>query len=183
MFSEEYYDSVAQCADFHKKNKTWSGKATFQYAEEIKKLVIKHSAISLLDYGCGKGLHYEPSSHIKIDGKTFNDWLGIDSIYLYDPCVEGLDKLPPPNSKFDAVIAIQCLTAVPDKDFDTVVEYLMSVTSKFCFIGNSNLNSSVKSKKLITNQQFFKETRDHAWWQNKFKNWKNSDLVLYFLPE
>jgi hypothetical protein len=24
MFSEEYYDSVAQCADFHKKNKTWS---------------------------------------------------------------------------------------------------------------------------------------------------------------
>jgi hypothetical protein len=25
MFSEEYYDSVAQCADFHKKNKTWSG--------------------------------------------------------------------------------------------------------------------------------------------------------------
>ncbi len=183
MFSKEYYDSVAKCADFHKTNKTWSGKATFQYADEIKKLVNKHSANTLLDYGCGKGLHYDPASHIKLEEKTFDDWLGIDSVYLYDPCVEGLDVLPEPGSKFDAVIAIQCLTAVPDKDFDTVVEYLMSVTSKFCFIGNSNLDASVKSKKTVADPAFFKETRDYAWWQNKFKNWKNSELVLHFLPK
>lgn len=183
MFSKEYYDSVAKCADFHKRNKTWSGKATFQYADEIKKLVAKHSATSLLDYGCGKGRHYDPESHIKIEGKTFDNWLGINSFYLYDPCVEGLDILPSPGSKFDAVIAIQCLTAVPDKDFDTVVNYLMSVTNKFCFVGNSNLASAVKSKKSVADPEFFKEDRNIDWWQDKFKNWNNSELILYFLPK
>jgi hypothetical protein len=182
MFSKEYYDSVAKCADFHKKNKTWSGKATFQYADEIKKLVIKHTATNLLDYGCGKGLHYDPASHVKMEGKTFDNWLGINSFYLYDPCVEGLDVLPAAGSKFDAVIAIQCLTAVPDKDFDAVVNYLMSVTNKFCFVGNSNLAAPVKSKKSVADPEFFTETRDNEWWQNKFKNWQNSELVLYFLP-
>ena len=183
MFSKEYYDSVAKSADFHKKNKTWSGKATFQYANEIKKLVIKHSATNLLDYGCGKALHYNSASHIKIEEKTFDNWLGINSFYLYDPCVEGLDILPPPDSKFDAVIAIQCLNAVPDKDFDTVVNYLMSVTNKFCFVGNSKLDNFVKPKKAAANQEFFKENRNFDWWQSKFKNWTNSELVLHFLPK
>ncbi len=181
MYSEEYYDSVKRCADFHKSNKTWSGKATFQYADEIKKLVVKYNARSLLDYGCGKAKHYDPSSHIKIEDKTFDQWLGIESVYKYDPCVENLDILPPAGSKFDAVIAIQSLTAVPDKDIEQVAEYLMSVTSKFCFVGNSNPNTETKSNKIIANQEFFLDDRNPDWWRDKFKKWQGSELVLYFL--
>lgn len=181
MFSKHYYDSVAKCADIHKTRKVWSGKATFQYADEIKKLIDKHSAATLLDYGCGKGLHYDPSSIIKIQGKTFDDWLGINSFYLYDPCVEGLNLLPPTGAKFDAVIAIQCLTAVPDADFDIVVNYLMSITNKFCFIGNSSLKTI--PKKVVVDQQFFPERRDYKWWKQKFSNWKDSELVLHFLAD
>jgi hypothetical protein len=182
MYSNEYYDSVQRCTDFHKTNKTWSGKATFLYADLIKQLIQKHNARTLLNYGCGKGQHYNPESHIKIQDQTFDRWLGIDSVFLYDPCVENLDILPPAGSKFDAVIAIQCLTAVPDKDFDLVVNYLMSVTSKFCFVGNSKLTNAVKSKKLVADQNYFQETRNLDWWQEKFKNWQGSELVLHFLP-
>lgn len=64
-----------------------------------------------------------------------------------------------------------------------VVKYLMSVTNKFCFVGNSNLDAAVKSKKTVANPDFFKEDRNFDWWQNKFKDWKNSELVLYFLPK
>ncbi len=181
MYSDEYYDSVKRCADFHKNNKTWSGKATFQYANEIKDLVVKHNAKTLLDYGCGKAKHYDPESHIKIEDQTFDKWLGIDSVFKYDPCVENLDILPPEGSKFDAVIAIQSLTAVPDKDIDKVIEYLMSITGKFCFIGNSNPELGTKSNKVVANQDFFTEDRTPEWWQEKFKHWQGSEIILHFL--
>ncbi len=181
MYSEHYYDSVKRCADFHKTNKTWSGKATFQYADPIKDLVKKYNAKTLLDYGCGKAKHYDPESHIKIENRTFDRWLGIESVYKYDPCVDGLDILPAPGMKFDAVIAIQSLTAVPDKDIDTVITYLMSVTSKFCFIGNSRPEQITKSNKIVVNQPFFTEDRTPAWWQDKFKHWQGSEIVLHFL--
>ncbi len=183
MYSDQYYDSVKRCADFHKTNKTWAGKATFQYADPIKDLVKKYDARTLLDYGCGKAKHYDAESHVKIDNQTFDRWLGIDSVYKYDPCVEGLDILPPSGKKFDAVIAIQSLTAVPDKDIDIVVSYLMSVTEKFCFIGNSNPLKVTKPNKIIADQSFFLEDRTPDWWRDKFKDWKGSEIILHFLEQ
>lgn len=183
MYSNDYYDSVKRCADFHKQNKTWSGKATFQYAQEIKNLVQKHKVKTLLDYGCGKAKHYDPESHIKIENQTFDKWLGIESVYKYDPCVENIDILPVQGTQFDAVIAIQSLTAVPDKDIDEVIKYLMSVTTKFCFIGNSNPNTVTKSNKIIADQNFFLEDRTPEWWKDKFKNWKGSEIILHFLKD
>lgn len=181
MYSEEYYDSIQRCTEFHKTNKTWSGKATFQYADQIKQLVNKHNAKSLIDYGCGKAKHYDEESHIKIEGQTFDKWLGIESVFKYDPCVEGLDILPTEGLKFDAVIAIQSLTAVPDNDIERVADYLMSITKKFCFIGNSCPQTITKSNKIVADQQYFQEERTIEWWQDKFKNWQGSELVLFFL--
>jgi hypothetical protein len=178
-YSEHYLESVKRNSKFQLNNKTWNGGSTLGYYQEIKQLVDKHNSKSLLDYGCGKALHYNEESAIKFEGQTFDKFLGIKSVFKYDPCVEEFSVLPPTNQKFDAVIMIQALGLVPDKDIPWVVELLMSHTEKFCYIGNVDPGKPVKEKKrILTQNPGFDEARDKAWYENQFKNWSGSEIII-----
>ena len=96
-----YYDkSVELGAEFQKNNPNiWAGYDTVKYQKQIKDLVLRYNAKTILDYGCGKGLQYtEPLPYALGDEEpewtTFDKWLGVE-VYKYDPCVEGLDTPPP----------------------------------------------------------------------------------------
>lgn len=179
-YSEFYLDSVKRNTEFQINNKTWSGGSTLAYAEEIREYVKKHNAKSLLDYGCGKALHYEDNSLVSFEGgQTFDKFLGIDSVYKYDPCVEEFSVLPPLTEKFDAVIMIQALGLIPDQDIPWVVNLLMQYTKGFCFIGNKDPAKGIKPKKqALTNFPGFSVSRDRIWYENQFKNWKGSELIF-----
>ena len=58
MYSNAYYKSVENSMKYHLKKDVYSGVATMKYHFDIKELVDKHNAKSLLDYGCGKAFHY-----------------------------------------------------------------------------------------------------------------------------
>jgi len=178
--SEHYQESVRRNTEFQSTNKTWNGGSTLGYAHEIKELVKKYNAKTLLDYGCGKALHYEENSPIKFDnGVTFDKYLGIEKVFKYDPCVEKFSILPPVDEKFDAVMMIQAIGLVPDKDIPWVVELLMQHTKSFCYIGNVDPGKPVKHKKRILTQiPGFDEPRDRQWYENHFKNWSGSDLII-----
>jgi hypothetical protein len=186
MFSQEYYHRVEGVRQFHLQNKTYSGGGTLAYAEEIKALAEKHNAKTLLDYGCGKGLHYEPGSIINFGpaNQTFDEYLSLTSVYKFDPCVEKFEVYPPLDSKFDAVIAIQSLSAIPTEDLAAVVIHLMSMTTKFCFIG-TNLKLGKKKKRGIDEGREYTaeelERTDPNWWKEQFKDWQGSELVLKFI--
>lgn len=184
MYSPGYYQVVEKVKIFHRQNKTYSGGGTLAYADEIKKLAEIYNPKSLLDYGCGKGLQYEENSIITFGEQkvTFDKFIGVESVYKFDPGVDEFETPPNPTSKFDAVIAIQSLTGIPDVDFPIVVKELMAMTNKFCFIGNKI--SPGKTKKATTGPDttglFIEDRLNPDWWIEQFKDWQGSELVLKF---
>lgn len=186
MFSQEYYHRVEGVRQFHLQNKTYSGGGTLAYAEEIKALAEKHNAKTLLDYGCGKGLQYEIGSIINFGAntQTFNDYLDLTSVYKFDPCVEQFEVYPPLDAKFDAIIAIQSLSAIPTEDLSIVISHLMNMTTKFCFVG-TNLKLGKKKKRGNEIEQEYTleeiERTNRDWWTDQFKDWQGSELVLKFI--
>jgi len=183
MYSDAYYQSVEYSKQYHLKKDVYSGVATIKYHFDIKELVDKHHAKTLLDYGCGKAFHYfnQEKCQLWFGGPTFDKWLGLDSFYLFDPCVDEYSKHPEEDAKFDGIIAIQSLAGVPDADFPTVINQLMKMTTKFCFIGNK-LKRGKASKGNHSLDQYFKSDRlDPDWWKEQFKDWQGSELVLKFI--
>jgi hypothetical protein len=188
-FSADYQRSVKDHSRFHEKYpKKWAGDSTFGYKDQIKELVDKHQANSLLDYGCGKAQHYVPGSIFNFGTEqnpmTFDQFLGVSEVYNFDPCVEEYNILPADNKKFDAVILIQCLGLVPDADVPKVKDWLMQHTTKFCFIGNQDPRRPAKPCKtaLTQNKDYFKIKRTKEWYQEQFADWTGSELVLFFQP-
>lgn len=183
MYSKAYYDVIENVKKFHLQNKVYSGGGTLAYADDIKQLCEKHHAKSLLDYGCGKGLQYVQGSIISFgnNNESFDKFLGIDSVYKFDPGVDEFEIPPPEGSKFDAVIAIQSLNGVPDIDFPTVVKEIMSMTNKFCFIGISlRKGKTKKGSSDLPDPNFLANRLDPIWWHDQFKNWRGSEIILKF---
>ena len=144
--SEHYLSTVTTGRNFQERNSSWSGTDAGRYASQIKYLVEKYNAKTLLDYGCGKGNQYPDFAH--------SIGLNPDDCYLYDPCVKGLDKLPETGRKFDAIILIQVIGNIPSQDLETWVKELLETTAaKFIFIGEfdpmyQKKIKPIKSKKL-----------------------------------
>ena len=183
MYSDAYYKSVEHSKKYHLKKDVYSGVATLGYHTDIEALVDKHNAKTLLDYGCGKAFHYfnQEKCQLWFGGPTFDKWLGLDSFYPFDPCVDRFAKHPEEDAKFDGIIAIQSLAGVPDADFPTVVNQLMQMTTKFCFVGNK-LKKGKASKGDPTLAEYYKGDRvDPEWWKEQFKGWQGSELVLKFI--
>lgn len=181
MISEFYQESVSRNTEFQKTFNGWGGWAVGLYAPTIKELVNRHNATSILDYGCGKALHYSIPATFgdSKDLQLFQDYINIKSFYCYDPCVENFNKLPPASQKFDGVIVSQVLPFIPDQDIDWVIDLLMSYSNKFCLVGNLDPAKHIKSsKKELMNPAAFKEVRSISWYEDKFSRWSGSELCL-----
>ncbi len=168
MKSSYYDESVNLGLQFQKENKSWSGADTLKYQKQIKGLVDRFQATTILDYGCGKGMQYSTPC---IDGKTFDEWLGV-TVYKYDPCVPEFSIPPPANMKFDGVICSQVLHTIPDDDMHWVCEQITSYSTKFVFIG-INFKKPAKRKKHIYDKRYFKQPRTREYFKSFFKNSKN----------
>jgi hypothetical protein len=186
MKSDHYDLFVAAGKEFQKNNKTWNGGSTPEYAPYIKELFDKDQCESLLDYGCGKALHYEKNSVFNFGTEenhlTFDEYLGAKTVFKYDPCVDHYSTLPPEGTKFDAVILIQCVGLIPDADIQWVKNLVMNYATKFVFIGEKAYGTNVKSKKIMLpdQQQYKSETRDSGWWDTKWRDgWTGPELVIH----
>jgi hypothetical protein len=177
----EYYDkSVEAGIKFQKENKSWAGLDTIKYQKQIRDLVVRYNAKTILDYGCGKGLQYTTQLPYESEDQlqTFDEWLGI-TVYKYDPCVEEFKEPPPKGTKFDGVICSQVLSAIPDDDLGWVAKELESYTDKFCFIG-LNFSKPAKAKKMFYDTEFFRDPRDRQFFRRYFAEWKDKNLFWWF---
>lgn len=181
-FSDAYYDMVSKGTTFQLKSKMWSGVATLDYSDEIKKYIKKYNAKSLLDYGCGKGHQYIEGSPVSFgeDHLTFDKYLGVETVYKFDPCIKEFSQFPP-EQKFDAVIVIQAIGNIPDDDLPLLKNILMNYSGKFCFIGNLVPGRVKKEKVDMQNKEFFKATRTKEWYEEQFKDWQGSELILHWI--
>lgn len=186
MPSEYYLQSVELGKQFQKNNVSWAGNDSKNYHNQIRYLMDKYNAKTVLDYGCGKGQQYKDMVPYGIpldkvtEPMTFKTRINAESVYLYDPCVEGLDVLPPLDQKFDAVILTQVLGSIPDADMQWLKELLMRHTAKFCFIGLFNPTEPVKSKKLMYDPKYLTHPRSIEWYSEQFKDWSGSDLYWWY---
>ena len=76
MYSNAYYQTIDRVKQYHLKKDVYSGVATLGYHFDIKALVEKHNAKTLLDYGCGKAFHY-------FNEKQFKGWQGSELVLKF----------------------------------------------------------------------------------------------------
>lgn len=188
MPSTYYLDSVSKGREFQKNNeKNWSGAESKNYNNQIRYLMDKYQAQTVLDYGCGKGLQYTTPACYGLDNgtvtepMTFQERINATTVFKYDPCVAGLDQLPEPGTKFDAVICTQVLGSIPDADLEWLSELIASHATKFVFIGLHSPDKPVKSKKLMYDSAYLTHPRSIPWYITHFANeWKGPNLYWWF---
>jgi hypothetical protein len=185
MFSEAYYRIVENGKSFQNTSKSWNGLHTRYYAKAIKTLVEKHNATSLLDYGCGKGLQY--TTNVKWESGvdcTLDQYLGLQSIHKFDPCVAEFDTYPSLDQKVDGIILIQCIGFIPDADISVLQKHLEKMSTKFCYIGERKPRGigDVKPKKLsVLDQADCTTGRTAEWYKERFASWSGPELILDFI--
>jgi hypothetical protein len=185
VFSEAYYRIVENGKEYHKSNKTWTGRHTVPYAKKIKELVEKHNARSLLDYGCGKGLQYTTDVEWEPGvATTLDKYLGITDVEKFDPCWPEFEQYPSLDKKYDGIILIQCLSFVPDNDLSILRQHLEKMSTKFCYIGerHSGTSGDVKPKKMkLVDTNFCTLGRSAEWYKEKFSEWQGPELIFDYI--
>ena len=185
--SPYYLESVEIGRQFQQQNKSWAGYDVVKYQTQIKDLVQRYGARTILDYGCGKGLQYQEPLPYGADAgtelpqeqwQTFDQYLGV-TVYCYDPCVEQFKTPPPAGVKFDGVICTQVLNSIPDDDMTWVRDELEQYAEKFCFIG-LNFQREAKGKKTMYDPKYFREPRTREFFKKYYADWAGSDLFWWF---
>jgi SAM-dependent methyltransferase len=185
MPSAYYLESVELGKKFQKENNSWGGDDSKNYHNQIRYLMNKYNAKTVLDYGCGKGRQYEefvsyglPEYQVS-EPMTFDTRINAESVYKFDPCVEKFD-IEPLGQQFDAVICTQVLGGIPDADMSWLRDKLMNYATKFVFIGLHSVNILPKSKKRMYDARYVNYNRTVEWYQNQFKDWSGPSLYWWF---
>ena len=185
MPSLYYEQSVELGKQFQLNNSSWSGDDCKNYHNQIRVLMDKYSARTVLDYGCGKGRQYEnlvpyglPHDQIT-EPMTFQTRINAESVFKFDPCVKEFE-IEPLGQKFDAVICTQVLGSIPDVDMPWLRDKLMNYATKFVFIGLHNPTKPPKLKKRMYNPTYLSYDRSVEWYKEQFKDWTGPDLYWWF---
>jgi len=185
--SKYYTTSVELGQQFQKSNpKNWAGNDSKNYHNQIRVLMDRYDAKTVLDYGCGKGEQYSTlnsyvlhfaSPGVSTEPMTFQTRINAKSVYKFDPCVEEFN-IEPVGQKFDAVICTQVLGSIPDADISWIKDKFMNYATKFVFIG---IHSAIpKSKKRIYDNTHVNMYRTVDWYIEQFSNWSGPDLYWWF---
>ena len=185
MPSLYYEQSVELGKQFQLNNSSWGGTDCKNYHHQIRVLMDKYRAKTVLDYGCGKGRQYInlvpyglPNDQIT-EPMTFQTRINAESVYKFDPCVKEFE-IEPVGQTFDAVICTQVLGSIPDVDMPWLRDKLMNYATKFVFIGLHKPDKPVKSKKRMYDPNWVTYPRSVEWYQEQFSNWVGPDLYWWF---
>lgn len=185
MPSNYYLESVEIGKRFQAANTSWGGDDCKNYHNQIRFLMDKYEAKTVLDYGCGKGRQYKNlvpyglPNDVITEPMTFQTRINAESVYKYDPCVDEFE-VEPLGQKFDAVICTQVLGSIPDVDMIWLKDKLMNYATKFVFIGLHNPFKPLKAKKRMYDTDWVTYPRSVEWYQEKFSNWTGPDLYWWF---
>jgi len=161
----------------------FSGGSLADHLPDIRRMVAKSGAKTLLDYGSGKGALYKlRSSEIKGIGmvESVAGYLGVDEITCYDPAVAEFSAFP--QGKFDGVISTDALEHVPEEDMAWVVGEMFAAADKFVF---ANVASFAAQKNLPSGENAHATQRPWQWWRDFLStvSSKHPDIQYCFLVE
>jgi hypothetical protein len=142
---------------------TFPGFSLAPQAERIKHLIERTKALTILDYGSGKGRQYDPQPFTDKSGKRWAsiiDYWDVDEVVCYDPCYPPFSKLP--GGKFDGAICTDVLEHCPEEDIPWIVEEIFAYTSRFVF---ANVACYPARKRLPTGENAHCTIKPVEWWR------------------
>jgi len=143
--------------------KTFPGSSLRPQVERIKRLIVTTGALTVLDYGSGKGMQYELGSIRDGAGKVWPsviDFWGVDEVVCYDPCYAPYSKLP--SGTFDGVICTDVLEHCPEEDIPWIIEEIFSYATRFVF---ANVACYPARKRLPTGENAHCTIQPLEWWR------------------
>lgn len=145
---------------------TYPGVSLLPHITRIKELIDGTGARTILDYGCGKGMQYEPHRLRVPGGGEWDgviDYWDIDEVCCYDPCYERYSKLP--QGKFDGVISTDVLEHCVEEDIAWIVAEMFSYANRFVF---ASVACYPAKTTLPNGENAHCTVRPPAWWQSVF---------------
>lgn len=158
--------------------KTFPGLNAIREAPKIKKLIDKYNAITLLDYGCGKGLQYELQPVTLSNGEEWPSLLeywNLDEAYCYDPAYKPFNVLP--DQLFDGVICTDVLEHIPEEDIPWILKELFTHASKFVY---ANIACYPAQKTLPDGQNAHCTVKPVDWWTQQFQLASEDSAIIYW---
>lgn len=141
----------------------FDGKNVLRSAAKIKELIDHSGAVSLLDYGSGKGNFYEPAPSEKAGTrfKQYASWPGV-RVICYDPGYapfqdEWLEQT-------DGVVSLDVLEHIPREDIPWVLDQIFGKARKFVYV----VVACYPAKKSLPNGQNAHCTVEPpGWWRDR----------------
>lgn len=138
---------------------SWRKEAVYK---QIKELISETGAGTLLDYGCGKGLHFRNPKMSEKDARLLRE-LGV-RVSGYDPGWRPFAKLP--KGPFDGVVALDVLEHIPKDDIPWVLWEIFGYARKFVLVEVA----------LFPSKKHFKDGRNvhvtlepEEWWMKEME--------------
>jgi len=123
---------------------------------------------TILDYGSGKGLQYQPIEISAPDGYTYNsvkEFWNVDSITCYDPAYQPFSVLP--EGTFDGVVSTDVLEHCPKEDLPWIIEEIFSFAREFVFL---NVACFPAKKSLPNGENAHCTIEPVEWWTSLLDN-------------
>lgn len=130
------------------------GKTTADKIGIIGKIVKRHKAVSILDYGCGKAIH-----HIH---KKVYDSIGIKEVGLYDPAIPQFSLMP--NKTFEGVVCVDVMEHVPEPNVQYTLDKIIMKATKFVFFA---ISCNQARETLSTGENAHITVKEPDWWKEK----------------
>ncbi len=172
--SARFTEILQQYAELHESGapevgtdpaKTFDGHSLLRHVGRIGELVRATGAGTILDYGSGKGLHYDrlPDEATGSRVKTLAAW-GAARVTCYDPAY------PPfagePDGTFDGVISTDVLEHIPEEDVPWVLHELFRRAERFVY----GVAACYPARKVLPNGENAHCTvRPPEWWYDQFR--------------
>ena len=146
---------------------SFQGEQLLKFIGPIKRLIKKHGAKTILDYGTGKGEQYAETVTITDSGsgmkfRGVRDCWNVDIIDCYEPA---LDNKAPQNT-YDGVISTDVLEHCFIADVPWIVEEMFACAKYFVFV---NIACNPAVARLPNGENAHITIRSPAWWQGLFE--------------
>ena len=152
-------DYIQMYQTMHATKNKFPGHSVEPHATDIKILVERTKATSLLDYGCGSGLQYSQT-------KIHEHWGILPT--LYDPGVPKFTNKP--NRMWDGVICTDVMEHIPESAVYEILYDIISSASKFVFF---NISTRLATAILPNGENAHCTVHEHVWWEEQITKMKN----------
>ena len=177
--SQRYHELLEQHRLLHEKGeqgfanretrppeRTFDGHSLEDEIKPIAALIRETGAKTVLDYGAGKGVHYQPYDGEPEESRHRSQpsWPGV-KVTCYDPCYKPFSA--PYEGRYDGVICTDVVEHLPPEDVPWVLDEMFKAATKFVYVATVSYPAN---KSLYSGANAHSTVALPAWWQGQMES-------------